>query len=120
MAGKVINIKFCSPLKLYHGLTGKCHAICHYSYVCREAVNGKYKSLHAVIEMVEFSNGRMIHRSRLAGEGFKPPKGAVVKSYGAERLGKVHPRGVQVRIKEMNESEPPMRCRESGTICQKL
>ena len=24
----------------------------------------------------------------------KPPKGAVVKSYGAERLGKVHPRGV--------------------------
>ena len=34
------------------------------------------------------------HRSRLAGEGFKPPKGALVKSHGAERLGKVHPRGV--------------------------
>jgi len=28
------------------------------------------------------------HRSRLAGKGFKPPKGAVVKSHGAERLGK--------------------------------
>ena len=33
---------------------------------------------------------RMTHRSRLTGDGFKPPKGAVVKSYGAERLGKVH------------------------------
>ena len=39
--------------------------------------------LHAVIEMVETT-----HRSRLAGEGFKPPKGAIVKSYGTERLGK--------------------------------
>jgi len=70
--------------------------------------------------MVEFSNGRMIHRSRLTGGGFKPPKGAVVKSHGAERLGKEYPRDIQVWIKEMNESEPPMRCRESGTFCQKL
>ena len=42
MAGKVVNIKVCSPLKLNHGLTGKHHAICHYSYnlplVCHEAV----------------------------------------------------------------------------------
>ncbi len=30
------------------------------------------------------------HRSRLAGEGFKPPKGALVKSHGIERLGKVY------------------------------
>jgi len=29
--------------------------------------------------------GLLTHRSRLAGEGFKPPKGAVVKSHGAER-----------------------------------
>jgi len=28
------------------------------------------------------------HRGCLAGESLKPPKGAVVKSYGAERLGK--------------------------------
>jgi hypothetical protein len=27
------------------------------------------------------------HQSRLTGEGFKPPKGAVVKSHGTERLG---------------------------------
>ena len=54
------------------------------------------------------------------GEGIKPPKGAVVKSYGTERLGKDKPRVYQVWIKEMNESEPLMRCRESGTICQKL
>jgi hypothetical protein len=32
MAGVVVNIKVCSPLKLRSGLTGKCHAICHYSY----------------------------------------------------------------------------------------
>ena len=32
MAGKVLNIKVCSPLKQRSGLTGKCHAICHYSY----------------------------------------------------------------------------------------
>ena len=32
MAGKVLNIKVCSPLKLHRDLTGKYHAICHYSY----------------------------------------------------------------------------------------
>ena len=32
MAGKVVNIKVCSPLKLRSGLTGNYHAICHYSY----------------------------------------------------------------------------------------
>jgi hypothetical protein len=32
MAGKVLNIKVCSPLKLHSGLTGNYHAICHYSY----------------------------------------------------------------------------------------
>ena len=32
MAGKVQNFKVCNPLKHYHGLTGKSHAICHNSY----------------------------------------------------------------------------------------
>lgn len=32
MAGKVSNIEVCIPLKLHCGLTGKYHAICHYSY----------------------------------------------------------------------------------------
>jgi len=32
MAGVVLNIKVCSPLKLHSGLTRKYHAICHYSY----------------------------------------------------------------------------------------
>jgi len=32
MAGKVVNIKVCGPLKLRSGLTGNYHAICHYSY----------------------------------------------------------------------------------------
>ena len=32
MAGKVLNFKVCSPLKLRSGLTGNYYAICHYSY----------------------------------------------------------------------------------------
>ncbi|RLD58183.1 MAG: hypothetical protein DRJ01_12905 [Bacteroidetes bacterium] len=32
MAGKVLNMKVYSPLKLRSGLTGNYHAICHYSY----------------------------------------------------------------------------------------
>lgn len=31
MAGDVVNIKVCSPLKLLTDLTGNNHAICHYS-----------------------------------------------------------------------------------------
>jgi len=54
------------------------------------------------------------HRCHLAGEGIKPPNGAVVKSHGAERFGKDKPRAYQVWIKELNESEPLMRCREVG------
>jgi len=62
----------------------------------------------------------LTHRGRSTGEGFKPPKGAVVKSHGAERLGKGRPRVYQVFIKEMNESEPLMKCRKSATFYQKL
>ena len=32
MAGNVLNIKVCSPLKLPRDLTGNYHTICHYSY----------------------------------------------------------------------------------------
>jgi hypothetical protein len=32
MAGDVVNIKVCNPLKLHSGLTVNYHAICHYSY----------------------------------------------------------------------------------------
>ena len=32
MVGKVPNIKVGSPLKLNHGLIGKHHTICHYTY----------------------------------------------------------------------------------------
>ncbi len=78
-----------------------------------EAIGNKQAS-HALIEMVESS-----HQSRLTGEGFKPLRGAVVKSYGAERLRKGSPRGCQVCLKEMNASEPLMRCRESATFSQK-
>ena len=32
MAGDVVNIKVCSPLKLCNGLTGNHNATCHNSY----------------------------------------------------------------------------------------
>jgi len=41
MAGKVLNIKVCSPLKLRSGLTGNYHAIYHYSYNLPLATNLK-------------------------------------------------------------------------------
>jgi len=78
------KIKGCSPLQLSCNLTGKCHAVGYYSYVCQEAVHRPKTVLHALIEMMEPT-----HRSRFTGEGFKPPKGATVKSHGTERLGKV-------------------------------
>lgn len=53
----------------------------HYIIVCREAVTAKL--LHAVTEMVEST-----HQCCLIGESIKPPKGALVKSHGTERLGK--------------------------------
>jgi len=41
MAGKMLNIKVCIPLKLHRGLTGKCHPICHYLYNLLFAPNKK-------------------------------------------------------------------------------
>ena len=43
MAGDVVNIKVCNPLKLRSGLTGNYHAICHYSYNLPLAVRQKIK-----------------------------------------------------------------------------
>jgi len=60
------------------------------------------------------------YQCRLIGEGIKPPKGALVKSQGIERLGNDQSRIGQVRIKEMNKGEPLLRCREVATPCQKL
>jgi len=33
-------------------------------------------------------HGLLTHQNRCAGNGFKPPKGAVFKRHGTERLGK--------------------------------
>ena len=43
--------------------------------------------------MVELAEMLMTHQSRCTGDGFKPPKGALVKIQGAERLGESNPRG---------------------------
>ena len=44
----------------------------------------------------------------------------MITSLGTERLGESSPRGWQARIKELNEREPLMRCREVATPSQKL
>ena len=54
-------------------------------------MNGRKYSLHAVIEMVDIRQltdwpSGVVLQERAC----KPPKGAVVKSHGAERLGKGH------------------------------
>jgi hypothetical protein len=51
-------------------------------------------------------------RSRLAGEGCKPPSGASVKSRGAERDGKGGLSVRQVWARKASESEPLMTCRK--------
>src|SRR5664279_1257062 len=56
--------------------------------------------------------GRVARRDRCAGGGRKPPRGASVKSRGAERRGKGVPRARQVWITKASESEPPMKCRK--------
>ena len=45
MAGKVLNIKVCSPLKLRSGLIGNKPAICHYSYNLPLATNLKTEEM---------------------------------------------------------------------------
>ena len=55
----------------------------------------------------------MAPRSRPAGAGFKPPQAARVKSPGGERCGKGGEVVRQVCLKETNESEPLMTCRNA-------
>jgi RNA-directed DNA polymerase len=56
--------------------------------------------------------GRVARRGRRAGGGRKPPRGASVKSRGAERRGKGVLLARQVWITKASESEPPMKCRK--------
>ena len=51
-------------------------------------------------------------RGRPAGGGRKPPRGAPVKSRGAERRGKGVLSARQVWITKASASEPPMKCRK--------
>lgn len=54
---------------------------------------------------------RQALRSRLAGADFKPLSAALVKSQRGERDGKGVRKARQVRVRETNVSEPPMKCR---------
>ena len=61
----------------------------------------------------------LAHQTRFPGEVFKLPKGALVKSYSAERLGK----GIkicQMEIKEMSENEPLMKCRDLEQVVKTI
>ena len=55
---------------------------------------------------------RLALRGRPAGGDRKPPRGAPVKSRGAERRGKGALPARQVWITKASESEPPMKCRK--------
>ena len=53
----------------------------------------KFGINYAVIKMVKPTSddkchGWLTHQNRCTGKGFKPPKGAVFKRHGIERLGK--------------------------------
>ena len=56
--------------------------------------------------------GRVALRGRPAGGGRKPPRGAPVKSRGAERRGDGALSARQVWITKASESEPPLKCRK--------
>jgi retron-type reverse transcriptase len=58
------------------------------------------------------SCGLVALRGRPAGGGRKPPRGASVKSRGAERRGKGVLSARQVQITKASASEPPMKCRK--------
>jgi hypothetical protein len=56
--------------------------------------------------------GLVALRGRPAGGGRKPPRGAPVKSWGAERRGKGALSACQVWVTKASESEPPLKCRK--------
>jgi Reverse transcriptase (RNA-dependent DNA polymerase) len=56
--------------------------------------------------------GLVALRGRPAGGGRKPPRGAPVKSRGAERRGDGALSARQVWITKASESEPPLKCRK--------
>jgi hypothetical protein len=56
--------------------------------------------------------GSVALRGRPAGGGRKPPRGASVKSRGAERRGDGALSARQVWITKASESEPPLKCRK--------
>ncbi len=63
-------------------------------------------------EGAEPLGGLVALRGRPAGGGRKPPRGAPVKSRGAERRGDGALSARQVWITKASESEPPLKCRK--------
>lgn len=71
--------------------------------------------------MKGFTYGWMNLRNRCAVRGCKPPHGAVIKSYGIERMRKrSRLKRDQVRITEMNASKPLMKYCDSNPLSKVL
>ena len=62
--------------------------------VCREAEHRQINRSACLNKMEETGSCRMVLRCRLTGGGIKPPKGALVKSHGTERLGNGYARSI--------------------------
>jgi hypothetical protein len=57
MAGNVVNMMVSIPLKLRIGLTGKCHAICHYSYNLPLAFSGENQKQYETVTKTDKLKG---------------------------------------------------------------
>ena len=77
--------KGCSPLQLLCNLISNRPQSATFHSVPRSRTAAKYSS--ACFNQDGGNSCKLNHRCHFAGRGIKPPKGAVVKSHGAERLG---------------------------------
>jgi hypothetical protein len=82
MAGKVLNIKVYSPIKLHSGLTGKCHAICHYIQFNVVATGSRPVILHKNIINVGYNV-----------QAASDPKHKLLAGYGTGGVNDTHALG---------------------------
>ena len=80
--------------------------------MCHESEHTEYVFARCVID------DGLAHRKRSSGRACKPPTGAIVKSYGTERVWKRPVNTGQVRTRKMNENEPLSKHRNVQNICQ--
>ena len=95
-----------------HSLQSMCARVCH-ERMRRSGCRRSDRWCGVASEMEGPAHGGLVGlRGRSAGGGRKPPRGASVKSRGAERCGEGAPRARQVWAKKANASDPLMTCRK--------